>query len=216
MNLIVFASGTGSNAKNIFDLAKQHPQLLSVKALICNRKQAGVLDFAEQYNIPAFICPVVRTGDRVQTRLAHEQRIAEHLDNIDFDYICLAGYMRIFTSSFIARYPHPVWPVSKIINIHPALLPSFKGASGYDDAYNYGVRISGVTTHFVSEEVDSGLILQQRTFPRLTGDSLASFKKRGLEQEYICYQETLLALAQTNYHVQERPFQLELNTSQDS
>ena len=215
MNIVVFASGTGTNAKNIFELAKEHPELLSVKALICNRKQAGVLDVAQEYCIPAFVCPVVRTGDRLQTRLAHEQRIAETLDRIDFDYICLAGYMRIFTGSFITRYPHPVWPVSKIINIHPALLPAFKGASGYDDAYKYGVKISGVTTHFVNEEVDAGLILHQRSFPRKTGDSLDVFKKRGLTQEYICYQETLLALAQETYQLQESPFQLELNISED-
>lgn len=216
MNLVVFASGTGTNAKNIFERAVQNPDFLNVKALICNRKQAGVLEFAKEYNIPSFVIPVIRKENRLQTRFAHEKRISDVLNSLDFDYICLAGYMRIFTQSFIDRYPHPSWPVSKIINIHPSLLPSFKGHSGYEDAFEYGVKIAGVTTHFVNEDVDGGMILHQRQFPRFHDDSLEDFKTRGLEQEYLCYQETLLALAKQEYHAQKNPFRLFLSISEET
>ena len=212
LNIVVFASGGGQNARNIFATARQYPNLLKINALICNRKQAGVLTFAEEYQIPSVIIPVPFRSSKSQARLDHEAQISNQLATLAFDYICLAGYMRIFTASFIARYPHPSWPVSKIINIHPSLLPAFKGYSGYADAFHYGVKLGGVTTHFVNEEVDGGLILHQRHFPRFANDTLDSFIERGRQQEYICYRETLLALAAEDFHTQEKPFRLFLST----
>ena len=196
MNLIVFASGTGSNAKNIFELAQKYPNMLSVQALICNKPEAGVLDIAKFFGIPSHVVVVEKQRTPQDTRQQHEQKIIAILDTFQFDYICLAGYMRIFSAEFIQKYPHPIWPVSKIINIHPSLLPSFKGMLGYKNAFDYGVKISGVTTHFVNAEVDGGTILHQRIFERHPDDTLQTFVNRGMEQEYICYRQTLLALAQ--------------------
>ena len=195
MNVVVFASGTGTNARNIFELAQKYPEHICVQALICNKAQAGVLHVAKSFDIPTHIVVVEKQETPQKTRQKHEQRISAILDTLHFDYICLAGYMRIFSAEFVQRYPHPEWPVSKIINIHPSLLPSFKGNSGYNDAFEYGVKISGVTTHFVNEEVDGGIILHQRIFERREDDTLQTFMDRGLEQEYICYRQTLLALA---------------------
>lgn len=215
LKLVVFASGTGTNAKNIFETAVKYPALLSVKGLICNKKNAGVLELARAYSFPSFVIPVLNNKDSHQARLDHENRITALLDTIDFDYICLAGYMRIFTLSFIERYPHPSWPVSKIINIHPSLLPSFKGLSAYEAAFEYGVRLAGVTAHFVNEELDGGMILHQRHFPRLPQDSLEDFKRRGLLEEHQCYRDALLALAKKEYQLQSNPFRLFLSISKD-
>ena len=148
MRVVVFASGRGSNARVLFEAARLHPSCLKIAALICNKPEAGVLSIAEEYGIQQFVIPVERQDTRMQTRLHHEERIHAVLDTINPTVICLAGYMRIFTKDFVQKYPHPEWPVSKIINIHPALLPSFKGHSGYEDAFDYGVKISGVTTPF--------------------------------------------------------------------
>jgi len=211
IRLVVFASGRGSNAANIFALAQAHPNLLQVEALITNKSQAGVLEHAKQYNIPSIVIPLPKIKDRKERRATHEDLIHAQLNTRTFDYICLAGYMRVFTPTFVARYAHPSWPVSKIINIHPALLPSFPGTQGYLDAFRYGVRHSGVTTHFVDEGVDTGPIIHQRIFPRYPHDVYEEFCQRGLHEEYICYRETLLALAQEQFSVQHDPFQIFLH-----
>jgi formyltetrahydrofolate-dependent phosphoribosylglycinamide formyltransferase len=208
LKLVVFASGRGSNAKNIFELAKQNPDLVSITALISNSSTAGVLKIADHFEIPKFIIPVTRHATRRETRLKHESKIHSCLSRLEWDYICLAGYMRIFTEDFVTQYPHPKWPTSKIINIHPSLLPSFKGNSGYEDAYNYGVTVAGVSTHFVSTEVDAGPIIYQRYFKRMADDTLETFKHRGLIEEHICYRKSLLALANKTHTVHSNPFHI--------
>ena len=208
MRIVVLASGRGSNAANIFALAQQYPHLIHVEALICNKPQAGVLAHADSFGVPSFVIPVPKGTDSTERRRKHEERIHECLATLSFSYICLAGYMRVFTPEFVAQYPHSVWPVSTIINIHPSLLPSFPGTHGYDDAFSYGVQISGVTTHFVDAGVDTGTIIHQRSFPRLFGDNLASFSERGLAEEYICYRQTLYALATEQVYVSFDPFHI--------
>ena len=216
MKVVVFASGTGTNARNIFALAQKYPDLIEVCALISNKRDAGVLSIAKEFGIESYVVPLERKESKVATRIHHEERICEILDGLQFDYICLAGYMRIFTKDFVQKFPHPEWPVSKIINIHPALLPSFKGHSGYEDAFAYGVKISGVTTHFVNEEVDGGSIIHQRSFERYYDDTIQTFKKRGLEEEYVCYRQTLLALATENIHISStEPFRLHVSPSEE-
>ena len=216
MKVVVFASGTGTNARNIFALAQKYPELIEVCALISNKRDAGVLSIAKEFEIESHVVPLERKDSKLATRIHHEGKICEILDGLEFDYICLAGYMRIFTKDFVQRFPHPEWPVSKIINIHPALLPSFKGHSGYEDAFAYGVKISGVTTHFVNEEVDGGSIIHQRSFERYYDDTLQTFKKRGLEEEYVCYRQTLLSLATENIHISStEPFRLHVSPSEE-
>ena len=208
VRVVVFASGRGSNARNIFALAQQYPDKVSVVALVSNRKKAGVLEYANEFGIPSFVVPVRLSVPKNERRQHHEKEIAAVLDGLSFDYICLAGYMRVFSAPFVARHSHPIWPVSKIINIHPSLLPSFPGTSGYEDAFQYGVRYSGVTLHFVDAGVDTGPIIHQRLVERKSSDSFAQFQNRGLQEEYRAYKELLLALAEERYEVQLSPFSL--------
>lgn len=208
LNIVVFASGRGSNAKAIFELCEENPELISICALITNNANAGVIEHAEHFGIPTHVVPVIRRSTRKETRANHEHRITAVLESLNFNYICLAGYMRILTEEFINAYPHPNWPCSSIINIHPALLPSFKGTHGYEDAFDHGVRVAGVTTHFVSAEVDSGPIINQRYFKRYAADTLTDFKTRGLSEEHRCYRQTLMALATDTLIVNHQPFQL--------
>ena len=208
LRVVVFASGRGSNARNIFALAKHHPDKISVVGLVSNRKKAGVLEYAKEFDIPSFIVPVRLSVPKKERRQRHEEEIASVLEGLSFDYICLAGYMRVFTAQFVERYPHPSWPVSKIINIHPSLLPSFPGTSGYEDAFRYGVKYSGVTLHFVDSGVDTGQIIHQRIIERKSDDSFAQFQHRGLQEEYQAYKEMLLALAEERYVIQQSPFSL--------
>ena len=211
MRVVVFASGRGSNARALFEAARLNPKSVIIEALICNRPDAGVLSIAEEYGIRQFVIPVERQDTRMQTRLHHEERIHSVLRSLNPTLICLAGYMRIMTPEFIRRYPHPEFPVSKIVNIHPSLLPSFKGSNGYRDAFEYNVKVSGITVHFVNEDVDGGLIIDQRSFPRRATDDLETFKSRGLILEHKMYPEVLLALAQKDYSIQLDPFSIHLN-----
>ena len=208
LRIVVFASGRGSNARNLFSLAQSHPDKVSIVALVSNRKKAGVLDYAKEFNIPSYVVPVRLSVPKRERRQRHEQEIAAVLDGLSFDYICLAGYMRVFTSQFVERYAHPVWPVSKIINIHPSLLPSFPGTRGYEDAFRYGVKYSGVTLHFVDSGVDTGTIIHQRIVERKSQDTLEQFQDRGLREEHQAYREMLIALCDERYAVQHSPFSL--------
>jgi len=206
MGVIVFASGRGSNARAIFDTALDHPALINVVAVICNNPRAQVVNISASYGIPCHVIPVHRQSTLESTRVEHESRIHRVLELYSWSYICLAGYMRIFTSDFVNRYPHPMFPVSRILNIHPSLLPAFKGCKGYEEAFQYGVEVSGVTVHFVSAEVDSGAILAQRAFVRLFDDGLTEFSARGLAIEHSLYSEVLLALASGSNNREESPF----------
>ncbi|HEY9791086.1 MAG TPA: formyltransferase family protein, partial [Candidatus Obscuribacterales bacterium] len=106
----------------------------------------------------------------------------------------LAGYMRVLTPAFLQQFRHADGYFN-VINIHPSLLPAFPGAHGYEDAFNYGVKISGVTIHLVDEHVDHGPILAQAAFERYDDDTLETFKARGLELEHKLYPAVLQEIA---------------------
>lgn len=211
MRIVIFASGRGSNAHAIMEAARVHDSDLKVMAVISNRVDAQVLQVADQYGVPSHVVSVKRQSTAKETRLEHESRIHEVLAQYTWDYIVLAGYMRIFTPNFVAQYPHSDWPVSRIVNIHPSLLPSFKGASAYEDAFAYGVKVSGITVHFVSAGVDEGTIIAQESFERLPQDDLTTFKARGLSVEHRLYPTVLRYLSREAFTIEQAPFAIFLN-----
>jgi phosphoribosylglycinamide formyltransferase-1 len=179
----VFASGNGSNAENILRHAQNYPAAVRIPLLICNKQGAPVLERARKYNVTCEI--IERTG----TKAEQEEEIIRHLMAHTVELILLAGYMAILSPTFIAAYR------GKIINIHPSLLPQFKGKDGYGDAFRANVPQSGVTLHYVDEGIDTGSIIAQKTFPRLKDDTLETFRVRGLELEYQLYREFIDNLA---------------------
>lgn len=190
INLAVFASGRGSNAENIFRSIKESsktagPFPLNISCLITDKHDAGVLQYADEYGIPFSICPY--KGSKAE----QEKAIINFLDNYKIDYILLCGYMRILSENFIRYYSRKNESHSRIINIHPSLLPAFPGRDGYGDAFASGIHRSGVTIHFVDEGVDTGPIIMQKSFLRLENDTLEDFKQRGLTLEHQMYRELL-------------------------
>ena len=130
MRVVLFASGRGSNARTIMELASQQPTNLEVVALITNKATAPVV--GKWQNAMGSQVTSFPFADKKQVgliRLEHESRIHEVLKEYEWEYICLAGYMRIFTPDFVEAIPHPDFPVSRIINIHPSMLPAFTGFS---------------------------------------------------------------------------------------
>ena len=154
-NIAIFVSGSGTNFEAIVN-AVENGKIKDAKVvlLVCDNKGAYVIERALNHNIPSF---VFRAKD-YSSKEEFETIIVNKLKEVKVDLICLAGYMRYIGKVLLDNYE------GKMINIHPALLPSFKGAHGIDDAFNYGVKVFGVTVHFVDSGVDSGKIIMQRGF----------------------------------------------------
>jgi phosphoribosylglycinamide formyltransferase-1 len=136
---------------------------------------------------------VVRRASR--TREEHEAEIVEQLRNHNVDLVCLAGYMRILSTSFINAY------AGRILNIHPSLLPAFPGLGAQRQALDHGVKWSGCTVHFVDETLDGGPIVLQAAVPVLDGDTEESLSARILEQEHRLYPEAVALITSGNYEV---------------
>ncbi len=136
----------------------------------------------------------------IKTRVAAEAALLQKMSAYPFDLLVLAGFMRNLTPYFIDRVNiDPVDP--RIMNIHPALLPSFPGVDGYGDTFQYGCKVGGCTVHFIDYGEDSGPIIGQRAFPIMEGYDLDMVKKKGLEQEWILYPECIQHFARGRLRV---------------
>ena len=149
--IAVFASGYGSNFEAIARAAQSGEIPAEVVLLVCDKKSARACDIANELGIESFIF----TAKEYNSKQEYESAIVEQCKARGVEMICLAGYMRIVGKVLLERY------AERIINIHPSLLPSFKGAHAIQDAVDYGVKIFGATTHFVDETLDGGRIIDQ-------------------------------------------------------
>lgn len=168
LNIAVLISGHGTNLQSIIDHIKVGKLKCNLAAVISNKADAYGLKRAKKAKIPAYFI-----DHKDIPREEHEKKIIEILKKHKIDLVILAGYMRILTPYFIRQYKN------RIINIHPALLPSFPGTDGYGDTWRYGSKVGGCTVHFVDEGVDTGPIILQKINPVKENDTLESFKKRG-------------------------------------
>ena len=185
--LAVFASGSGTNFEAIAQACREGRIDAEVVLLVCDNPSAKVLDRADRFGIPA-ITFVPRT---YYNKSEYEEQIVRRLKAANVDLICLAGYMRIVGETLLDSYG------GRIINIHPALLPSFKGAHGIRDAFDYGVKVFGVTIHFVDETLDGGRIIAQRAF-EYDGDDIDEVEARIHAVEHELYPETIQKLIEQN------------------
>ena len=150
-NIAVFASGFGSNFQAIIDAVDAHTLDANIALLVSDKPNCKAVERANTHGIDAFVF----SSKDYENKEAYETAILQELQLRNVDYIILAGYMRFIGKVLLQHYPN------KIINLHPALLPSFAGAHGIEDAYRYGVKVFGITIHFVDEGMDTGDI---RTF----------------------------------------------------
>lgn len=185
IQLAIFVSGRGSNMEAILKSIRDGELDASVELVFSNDPNAKALETAKLFGVKT--AAIASAG---MTRLEHEEKVRELLQTISFDYIILAGYMRILSPKFLNHFRDPRG-FFRVINIHPSLLPAFPGKCAYEDAFNYGVKISGITVHLVDEQVDHGAILAQQSFPRLPDDTLETFKARGLAVEHTLYPAVL-------------------------
>ncbi len=185
MNFAVLASGYGSNLQAIITAVKQKKIRADLKLVLSDKKEAVALERARKVKIRAvFVDPSMFTD-----RESFDRELIQHLTAEKIDFIVLAGFMRILSAHFIQQYP------DKILNIHPSLLPAFKGAKAIKDAYESGGRLTGVTVHFVEEKVDGGPIIIQEAVAIKPNDTLLSLEARIHNVEHRLYPKAIDAFA---------------------
>lgn len=184
---IILASGSGTNAENLIRHSFDNPDF-SVAAVICDNPAAGVIGKCAALDIPCRVIPFKNSGKQ------HEDEIRTALADYDTDWIFLAGYMRILSAEFIEDFHDSVLGCARIVNIHPSLLPDFRGRDAYRRAFEAQISESGITVHFVDSGIDTGPVILQRRFPRHRDDSLESFTARGMALEYQSYIDAVALL----------------------
>ena len=153
--IAIFASGSGSNFEAIVDSYNKGQLKATPIVCVCDKPGAFVIERAAKLGIQCIVASPKDFADKA----AYETFLADKLDELHIDLVCLAGYMRLIGPTLLGRYG------GRIINIHPSLLPAFKGAHAIRDAFEYGVKIYGVTIHYVDETLDGGKIIAQAAIP---------------------------------------------------
>ncbi|MES0370960.1 MAG: phosphoribosylglycinamide formyltransferase [Mariprofundaceae bacterium] len=188
----VMVSGRGTNLKVILESVAKGECPVDVKLVISDRADAEALNIARSAGVPN----VVHIDPKnFENREQFDAECAELLDREGCQWIVLAGYMRILSSSFVSRFR------GRIINIHPSLLPSFVGAKAVEDALEYGVKVSGCTVHLVDEVLDGGSILAQSVVPVMDDDTRDSLHARIQVEEYKLYPATLARMANEGFEI---------------
>ncbi|WP_409304020.1 phosphoribosylglycinamide formyltransferase [Peribacillus sp. SCS-155] len=182
--MAVFASGNGSNFQALVDAIKSGSLQTELSLLVCDNKNAFVLERALAENIKVFVFD----PKQYETKSSFEKEILRELAIHDIDWIVLAGYMRLIGPTLLSKYS------GRIINIHPSLLPSFPGKDAIGQALQAGVGTTGVTVHYVDEGMDTGTVISQREVPILSTDSKDSLQKRIQAVEHELYPAVLAEL----------------------
>lgn len=181
--LAIFASGAGSNFEAIARACADGTLPAEAVLMVCDRPGAAVIERAERLGVPSFVF----SPKTYESKAAYEQEIVSRLREAGVDFICLAGYMRILSDVLLDAYG------GRIVNIHPSLLPAFRGAHAVEQAVAYGVKVYGITVHFVDASLDGGRILAQEAFP-YEGNDPEEVHRIGQQIEHRLYVETLRRL----------------------
>lgn len=186
LRLGVLASGRGSNLQSIMDAAAAGKIKAEVAVVFSDNKDAFALERARKAGIPALHLNPRDFGSKEQ----YEKAVLKLLNEHGVQLVCLAGYMRIVGRVILDAFPN------RVINIHPALLPAFPGLHGQQQAWDYGVKFSGCTVHFVDEGMDTGPIILQAVVPVYDDDTADTLADRILEQEHKIYPEAVGLIAE--------------------
>jgi phosphoribosylglycinamide formyltransferase-1 len=190
-NLGILLSGRGSNFEAIArNVASGFIPDARISVVISNRADATGIETARKLRLNAVVI-----SSKGKEREQHDHEMVAALKESQVDLVCLAGYMRLLSPWFVQQFPR------RILNIHPSLLPSFPGLEAQEQAFAYGVKVSGCTVHFVDEELDHGAIILQKTVPVLDSDDEHTLAARILEQEHIAYSEAIGIVLAGNFEM---------------
>ncbi|MBQ9059475.1 MAG: phosphoribosylglycinamide formyltransferase [Atopobiaceae bacterium] len=193
LRLGVLISGSGTNLQAIIDAIEEGALDARIEIVISSRPSAYGLVRAEQAKIKT----MALNKDTYSDPEAADRLIVKALQEAQVDYVVMAGYMRMVRTPILEAFPN------RVLNLHPALLPSFKGAHAIDDAYAYGVKVTGITVHFANEDYDCGPIIAQRALSVEEGWSANQLEEHIHELEHKLYPEVLQMLAEGRIHVQD-------------
>lgn len=177
MNIAVFVSGNGTNLQAIIDAVSRGDIKCDIKLVVSNNKDAYALTRAKKNGIETFVLD----HKSFKSREEYDKEIIKQLERKKIDLVVLAGFMRLVSPYFLRKYQN------RMINVHPALLPSFKGTHGIKDAFEYGVKVTGVTVHLVDEELDHGPIILQEAVPVKEDDTMETLEEKIHKIEHKLY-----------------------------
>jgi phosphoribosylglycinamide formyltransferase-1 len=190
----ILLSGRGSNFVAIADsIEAGRIADVRIAVVISNKADAPGIATARQRGLSVLAIP-----SKGKPREEHDREVVAALRQNGVGLVCLAGYMRLLSPWFVQQFPR------RILNIHPSLLPAFPGLEAQEQAFAYGVKVSGCTVHFVDEELDHGAIIVQKTVPVLDSDDEHSLASRILEQEHVAYTEAINMVLSGKYEVKGR------------
>jgi phosphoribosylglycinamide formyltransferase-1 len=189
-NLGILLSGRGSNFEAIADNVASGKLDANIAVVISNKPDAPGLESAKHRGLQALVLP-----SKGVPREEHDRAVVAALRQHQVDLVCLAGYMRLLAPWFVQQFPN------RILNIHPSLLPAFPGLDAQKQAFDYGVKVSGCTVHFVDADLDHGTIILQKTVPVLGSDDDHVLAARILEQEHIAYSEAIGIVLEGKYQI---------------
>jgi phosphoribosylglycinamide formyltransferase-1 len=189
----ILLSGRGSNFEAIADNIAAGKLDANIAAVISNRADALGIELARHRGLNALVIP-----SRGKPREEHDREVVRALRESQADLVCLAGYMRLLSPWFVQQFPN------RILNIHPALLPAFPGLDAQKQAFDYGVKVSGCTVHFVDENLDHGAIIVQKVVPVLDSDDEHTLAARIIQQEHVAYSEAIGIVLGGKYRIEGR------------
>ncbi|MFH1873618.1 MAG: phosphoribosylglycinamide formyltransferase [Pseudomonadota bacterium] len=194
LKLGVLASGRGSNLQAIIDACKKNEIQAEVAIIISDVPGAQALERAKKAGLKTTILE----RKKYSTKNEYETALINELKQAQVDLVCLAGYMRIVGKTFLAAFPN------RVINIHPALLPSFPGLDAQKQAWEYGVKVSGCTVHFVDDLTDHGPIILQTMVPVQDDDTVETLSERILKEEHKLYSKAIQLIAENKLDIKGR------------
>jgi len=190
----IFISGKGTNLQAIIDAVKRRDIKAELALVFSNKRKALGLKRAQEAGIKTLFLD----RKHYATPQSYERDIVINLKREEIDFVVLAGYMKILSPFFIKSFP------KKILNVHPALLPSFKGARGIKDTFTYGVKVSGVTIHFVDQKMDHGPIIMQEAFKLEPGETMDTLEEKIHKVEHRIYPKAIALFAEDRLKVKGR------------
>jgi phosphoribosylglycinamide formyltransferase-1 len=190
----VLVSGSGSNLQSIIDKIEQGALSAEISIVICNNPQAFALERCAKHKIPFQLLSPKEFPDRMD----FDMKMAEILKGHGVELVVMAGFMRVLSPEFLSEFP------LKVINIHPALLPSFPGLHGQKQAFDYGVKFSGCTVHFADSGVDTGPIIIQAVVPVFDNDTEEIMSARILKEEHRIYPQAIQLYAEGKLEIRGR------------
>ncbi|MEF2559586.1 MAG: phosphoribosylglycinamide formyltransferase [Eggerthellaceae bacterium] len=190
----VLISGSGSNLQALIDRIAEGSLAAQIVTVISSRPDAYGLERAAKAGIPT----VALNREVYSDTHEANQRIADILLEAGAEYVIMAGYMRKVTEEVLNAFP------DRVVNLHPALLPSFKGAHAIEDAFNFGAKVTGITVHFANEDYDKGPIIAQRAVEIREDDTFDTLEARIHEAEHELYPEVVSLIAQRRVHIDEK------------